>query len=254
MSKNPPDCMSPKTLLSPLLRCQFRHGYLLGAIATYATITAPTTSAIAQTPNNIQDFDLSPEVINSSPVLRKWGQEVPDVGADIDRDPSFRTRIKVGYATYPSANALGGFYGGIEDLLIGSTGLSLSAHYDSGSDNTNRRTSYGADAKYYLLPLGGYVNIAPIVGYSRLETSLYQREGLKVGAQFLLVPARGGGGDIALSQTWLGLGTDREVGLTKLSIGYAVTNNLRLSTEIQQQNAREQADSRVGIGIELMFP
>ena len=68
----------------------------------------------------------------------------------------------------------------------------------------------------------------------------------------MLVPSRGGGADIAVSQSWVGLGSATETGLTTLSVGYAITNHLRLSTDIQQQNAKENYDSRVGLGIEWM--
>jgi hypothetical protein len=37
------------------------------------------------------------------------------------------------------------------------------------------------------------------------------------------------------------------VGITTLSFGYAVTRNLRVSTDIQKQNLREEEDRRVGL-------
>jgi hypothetical protein len=67
-----------------------------------------------------------------------------------------------------------------------------------------------------------------------------------------LVLSRGGAADISLTQSWVSPGTDEEVGLTTLSFGYAVTRNLRLSTDIQKQNSLEDKDSRVGIVLEWM--
>jgi hypothetical protein len=200
-----------------------------------------------QTDNSI---DISPEIIKGSPVLQKWQQGVPDVLEDIKTDPSFRTRVKVGYSQYPSAGQSGGFHAAIDDVFFGRSGLSFSANYNSAS-NANR-TAYGADVQYYLLPLGGYFNITPLVGFRHLETDKYNRDGLNLGVKLMLVPSRGGGADIALSQSWVGFGSSTETGLTTLSVGYALTNNLRLSTDIQQQNARENYDSRVGFGIEWM--
>lgn len=113
-------------------------------------------------------------------------------------------------------------------------------------------TSYGADLHYYVRPLGGYVNIAPLVGYRHLQTNEHSTDGVNVGARLLLVLSRGGAADIALSQSWVAPGTSEEVGLTTLSVGYAVTNNLRLSTDIQKQNSRQSKDSRVGIALEWM--
>jgi len=59
--------------------------------------------------------------------------------------------------------------------------------------------------------------------------------------------SRGGGADISLTQSWVSPGTDEEVGLTTLSLGYAVTRSLRVSTVIQKQNAPQDKDSRVGV-------
>ncbi len=195
-------------------------------------------------------LDLSPEIINGSPVLQKWLKDIPDVMNDIQTDPSFRTRIKVGYSQYPSTGQSGGFHFAIDDIFIGRSGLSASANYHSAANGN--RTAYGADAQYYLLPLGGYLNITPLVGFRRLETDRYRRDGLNLGLKLMIVPSRGGGGDIALSQSWVGLGGSDETGLTTISVGYALTKNLRLSTDIQQQNAKENYDSRVGFGIEWM--
>jgi hypothetical protein len=194
--------------------------------------------------------DISPELINGSPVLQKWLKGIPDVMNDIKTDPSFRTRVKLGYSQYPSTNQAGGFHVAVEDVFFGRGGLSASANYNSSS--TGNRTAYGADAQYYLLPLGSYVNITPLVGFRHLQTDKYNRDGLNLGVKVMLVPARGGGADLALSQSWVGFGGATETGLTTLSVGYALTEHLRLSTDIQQQNAKENYDSRIGFGVEWM--
>jgi hypothetical protein len=212
---------------------------------------------VAQTPtptenptSNPKDIDIDPEILNSSPVLQKWMNGIPDVMSDIQNDPSFRTRIKFGYAQYPSTAQSGGFYGAVDDLFVGKSGLSVSANYDASS--TGNRRTYGADAQYFLLPLGGYFNVTPLVGFRHLETNKYSRDGLNLGVKLMLVPSRGGGGDISLSQSFVGLGGANETGLTTLSVGYALTNNFRISTDIQLQNAKENQDSRVGFGVEWM--
>lgn len=205
--------------------------------------------AAAQPPN--QAIDLSPEIINGSPVLQKWLKEIPDVMNDIKTDPSFRTRVKAGYSQYPSAGQTGGYHFAVDDVFIGRSGLSASANYNATF--SGERVNYGVDAQYYLLPLGGYINVTPLVGFRHLQTDKYNRDGLNLGLKLMLVPSRGGGADLSLSQSFVNLGGgSSEIGLTTLSVGYAVTNHLRLSTDIQQQNARENYDSRVGIGIEWM--
>ena len=208
----------------------------------------PAQPASQPVPANNNLLDLSPEIINGSPVLQKWLKGIPDVMDEIRNDPSFRTRVKVGYSQYPSTAQTGGFHLAVDDVFLGRSGLSASANYNSGGS----RTGYGVDAQYYLLPLGGYINVTPIVGFRHLQTDKYNRDGLNLGLKLMLVPSRGGGADIALSQSWVGLGSSTETGLTTLSVGYALTNHLRLSTDIQQQNAKENYDSRVGIGVEWM--
>jgi hypothetical protein len=224
----------------------------LGCWGASPSIASPTT--VAQNPAPaappISDIDLSPEIINGSPVLQKWLKEIPDVMNDINTDPSFRTRVKVGYSQFPSAGQTGGFHLAVDDVFFGRSGLSASASYNATFDGI--RSNYGADAQYYLFPLGGFFNVTPLVGFRHLQTDKYNRDGLNLGLKLLLVPSRGGGADISLSQSFVGLGGSTETGLTTLSVGYALTHNFRLSTDIQQQNAKENYDSRVGIGIEWM--
>jgi hypothetical protein len=219
-----------------------------------ATPSSASPTAVAQNPppaaQRKDDIDLSPEIINGSPVLQKWMKEIPDVMNDINTDPSFRTRVKVGYSQFPSAGQTGGFHLAVDDVFFGRSGLSASANYSATSNGI--RNNYGADAQYYLFPLGGFFNVTPLVGFRHLQTDKYNRDGLNLGLKLMLIPSRGGGADISLSQSFVGLGGSSETGLTTLSVGYALTHNFRLSTDIQQQNAKENYDSRVGIGIEWM--
>lgn len=196
-------------------------------------------------------LDLDPQLIESSPVLQRWLNQVPSVLEEIKRDPSFRTRLRLGYSSFPSSDRAGGWHIGLEDVFVGRTGLTLSADYQASFNG--KRETWGTDLRYYVRPLGSHINIAPVLGYRHLETSRYTTEGLHVGARLLLVPSRTGAADISLTQSWVSPGTDEEVGLTTLSFGYALTRNLRLSTDIQKQNARQRKDSRVGVGLEWMF-
>lgn len=195
-------------------------------------------------------LDLSPDIIEGSPVLQRWLRKVPNVLRDITNDPSFRTRLRLGYSQFPSTGQASGWNAGVEDLFIGRTGLTVSGDYQATFDGGK---AWGADLRYYLLPLGSYLNVAPVVGYRNLETDRYSTDGVNLGLRLLLVLSRGGAADISLTQSWVAPGTDDEVGLTTLSVGYALTRNLRLSTDIQKQNARQHKDSRVGIVLEWML-
>lgn len=200
--------------------------------------------------SNARDLDLSPQIIENSPVLQRWMRKVPNVLHEIKNDPSFRTRVRLGYTQFPSTDDADGAMVGVEDLFIGRTGLTVSGDFQT-TFNGDRQT-YGGDLRYYVLPLGGYINIAPVVGYRHLETDRYTTDGLNVGAKLLLVLSRGGAADISLTQSWVSPGTNEEVGLTTISTGYAVTRNFRISTDIQKQNARQDKDTRFGIALEWM--
>ncbi|MGA7936670.1 MAG: hypothetical protein WCA35_24155, partial [Kovacikia sp.] len=196
-------------------------------------------------------LDLPPNLIKSSPVLQRWLQKIPNIQEDIRHDPAFRTRLRLGYSQFPSTNQAGGLNIGLEDLFIGRTGLTLSSDYQASFNG--KREAWGTDLRYYVLPLGNRINLAPVLGYRHLETTRYSTDGLNAGLRLLLVPSRTGAADIALTQSWVAPGTDQEVGLTTLSLGYALTDHLRLATDIQKQNARQRKDSRIGIVLEWMF-
>ena len=197
------------------------------------------------------DLDLKPEIIESSPVLQRWMRQVPNVLEEIERDPSFRTRLRLGYSLFPSANNASGWNFGVEDLFISKSGFTISGDYQAAFDR--QREAYGVELRYYVRSLGSYINFAPILGYRYVETGDYSTDGVNLGARLLLVLSRGGAADIALSQSWVSPGTEDEVGLTTLSFGYAVTRDLRLSTDLQRQNSRQEKDSRLGIVLEWML-
>ncbi|MGF1520492.1 MAG: hypothetical protein ACFCVB_22230 [Nodosilinea sp.] len=220
--------------------------------ATPAASLAPTET-IALDPEVVApSLDLDPAIIDGSPTLQRWLEDIPDVADEIRHRPSFRTRLRAGYAQFPSSGQIGGVGVAIEDaFVLPGTGLTASADYSRSWNG--QRESYGGEARYYLLPLGGYVNIAPTVGYRSLSTPAYQTDGLDVGLRLMLVPSRGGGADLALSQRWVAPGSEGEVGITSLAIGYAVTRQLRLGTDFQRQNSRFGQDSRFGLSLELLL-
>ena len=81
----------------------------------------------------------------------------------------------------------------MEDVFLGQTGLTLSGDYE-GSFNGVRK-SVGANLQYYVLPLGNYVNIAPVVGYRYIETNNYTTDGLNLGIKLILPLSRKGAAD-----------------------------------------------------------
>lgn len=208
----------------------------------------PEPAAETEPDSAAQELDLSPEILENSPVLRRWLEEIPDIAEDIRHDPSFRTRLRLGYTQFSSTDQAAGWIVGVEDAFVGQTGLTVSGEYQASFNG--ERESFGADLRYYILPLGGYINVAPVVGYRNLKTGDYEMDGVNVGVRLLLVLSRTGAADVSLTQSFVSPGSSDEVGIATLSVGYAVTENLRLSADIQKQNSREEKDSRVGVVLE----
>lgn len=197
-----------------------------------------------------KDLDLDPKIRQESPVLERWLEKIPDIAEDIRNDPSFRTRIRLGYAEFPSRDNSSGVILGVEDVFFGQTSLTLSGDYQTAFNG--KRTAIGGNLQYYLLPLGDYVNLAPMVGYRYIQTGNYSTDGLNLGLKLKLALSRTGAADITVSQSFISPGGDNEVGLTTLSVGYAITSNLRLAADIQAQNSRARKDSSVGILLEWL--
>jgi hypothetical protein len=192
-----------------------------------------------------EDLDLSPETIEGSPVLQRWLEEIPNLWEEIHHDPSFSTRLRWGYIRLSDDEDVDGWRVGMEDVFIDRTGLTLSGEYEQMG---NGSLSLGADLRYYLLPLGGFVNLAPVVGYRYLEQDREIHDGLNVGIRMLVILSRGGGSDLSIAQIWVAPRSNEEVSLTTLSVAYALTRHLRLSTDFQRQNG----EGRIGIFMEWM--
>lgn len=193
-------------------------------------------------------LNLSPEVIEQSPVLQRWLEEVPDIRSDIRNDPSFTTRLQAGYSAFPSSDGTGGFIVGVEDWFLGDTPLTVSADYQQNFRGD--RQAYGVDLHYYLLPLGGYINVSPILGYRHAEAADdYNLDGANVGVRLRVVPSRTGAADITLDQSWL-VGDSELLTITQVNVGYAITQELRLSTDLEWQGTDDFGDSRVGVNLE----
>lgn len=221
---------------------------LISGLATVFWLIYPNCAS-SQTPP-LNDLDISPEIRENSPVLQRWLQRIPNILQEINHDPSFRTRIRVGYSLFPSNQHRSGVNLGIEDVLIPNTPIAVRGEYESSFDGQRQR--YGADLQYYLRPLGSYINVAPVLGYRHVQNNSDNTDGVNIGGKLLFSLSRGGGADITLVQTWVAPGSREEVGLTGLSFGYAIAKNIRVSTDIQQQNTRQSKDSRVGLVLEWM--
>ncbi|EDX84701.1 hypothetical protein S7335_2398 [Synechococcus sp. PCC 7335] len=198
-----------------------------------------------------QPLNLPPETIEQSPVLQRWLEEVPDVRSDIRNDPSFRTKFQIGYSFFPSSDSTSGFAVSVDDIFVGNTPLTVSVDYQQNFRGD--RTAYGTDLHYYVLPLGGYVNFSPIVGYRHVDSADdYNIDGANLGVRFRFVPSRTSAADITVDQSWV-VGDREGLSVTHLNFGYAVTSNLRLSTDLEWQSTADEGDSRVGVNFEWLL-
>ena len=199
----------------------------------------------------LSEPDIPAEILQESPVLQKWLEETPNVLEDIRRDPSFRTRLNIGFVIYPSNDETTGIQIAVKDIFIGRTGLTLSADYQTSFDSD--RISSGADLHYFLLPLGSYVNIAPLLGYRYVQQDDFNTDGVNLGLRLMLSLSRTGGADISIAQSFVSPGSDQETGLFTVSLGYGITNQIRLSTDWKLQNSKQNKDDAFSLGIEYLF-
>ena len=198
-----------------------------------------------------EPFNLPSEAIEQSPVLQRWLEDIPDVRSDIRNDPSFRTRLQVGYSFFPSSESTSGFVVSVDDVFIGNTPLTVSAEYQQNFRGD--RSAYGTDLHYYVLPLGSYINFSPIVGYRHADSADdYSIDGANLGVRFRFVPSRTGAADITVDQSWV-VGDREGLSVTHLNFGYALSANLRLSTDLEWQSTADEGDSRVGVNLEWML-
>ncbi len=196
-----------------------------------------------------QSLDLSSEIVNSSKVLQRWTRKIPNILEEIKHTPSFKTRIGLGYTEFPSNQHIGGLIIRAEDVFLGKKGFSISGNYQT---SFTKRDAGSINLQYYLLPLGYYFNVTPVLGYKTISTNNYSEDGLNIGGKLILALSRSGASDISITQTFLSPGSAEEVGVINLSFGYAVTSNMRLLTEVKKQNSRVKKDSQVSILLEWM--
>ena len=235
-----------------------RSSFLLSLIAVFYLALLPLSAVAQSTITQIDseslednDLDLPPEVIEDSPTLQKWLQQTPNVLDDIRHDPSFATRLRWGFSFFPDSDDGFGINIGVEDIFIKRTGFTISADYYT--DFNSDRSSIGTDLHYFLLPLGGHINLAPMLGYRYLENGDYDQDGVNLGIRLMLALSRTGAADVSLAQSFFAPGTDQEVGIFSLAVGYGVTSNLRLATDFELHNFPQERDTRLGLNLEWLL-
>jgi hypothetical protein len=193
--------------------------------------------------------DVDPSIIQDSPVLQRWLVSPPDLLNDIYYAPIFGTKLRVGLMSRD--NRLG-LDLGIEDLFIGASPVTLSGSYQTLFPTPE--SSFDLKARYYVLPLGSYVNIAPQVGYRQVN-ALNERSvsGVEVGLQGILVLSPRSA-DLRFSHGFTNFATNAELSVTAVTASYALGRNFWLGSKIEWRRSPLQSDSRVGIMLEINLP
>jgi hypothetical protein len=192
------------------------------------------------------ELEIDRQIIERSQVLRRWLEKPPDLLEDIYNTPSFNKKLRIGLT---SRNNSLGIEAGFEDFFVGQSPLTLSGSYQT--EFSGRESELQANFRYYLLPLGSYWNISPIVGYRQFnQLDRPQISGLDVGLLGILVLSPHSS-DLRLSHTFTSPNGNLEMSTTVLSTSYALTNNLRLGTKIEWRRSPLIYDSRVGFLLEL---
>jgi len=216
----------------------------VAAISSFGISTAAYGDAkMSQRAN---DLEIDRQVIESSPVLQRWLEQPPNLLEDIYNMPSFNTKLRLGITSRDHSL---GVEAGVEDLFVGRSPLTVSGSYQT--EFSGRESELQANIRYYVLPLGSYWNISPIVGYRQFnQLDRPQISGLDLGLQGILVLSPHSS-DLRLSHTFTDPSGNLEMSTTTLSSSYAITNNLRLGTKIEWRRSPLIYDSRVGFLLEL---
>ncbi|GAB4213352.1 MAG: hypothetical protein OHK0012_09320 [Synechococcales cyanobacterium] len=183
-------------------------------------------------------FGLDTQLVEQSPVLRRWLQGTPNVLEEILSTPARPTRVQVGFVTRQQ------WFVGIEDLYVSSR-VSVSGDFDDWQAVNLQQTS--TTLRYYVSPLGSRLNLAPQVGYRWLSIPGEQIQGVEVGATAVAVLAPQAA-DISLDYRWL-TGADPATTLS-LSTAYALSRDFRVATRYRWQNSTLTKDFQVGLTLE----
>lgn len=184
-----------------------------------------------------------------SPVLRRWLQHPPDLLDDIENNQAFPTRLGIGLGLATSRNNDFEYQISLQDVVLAKTRLSFSSDYSVGSSSASNQ-QWGTAARYYLIPLGAYFNVAPQVGYRSLIIDANARQGIEVGTKVVLALAPRAA-DIAITQSWVLASEGDSVGRTVLEFGYNLSPALRLTAAVELVNSTLRKDTNFGVKVEL---
>jgi hypothetical protein len=195
-------------------------------------------------------LNIEQDLVQRSPVLKRWLDSPPSVLSEIDNNPAFPTKFKIGVASVPSRDNDYELALGVEDIFLWKSRFTASVEYrQSLNQNIHNTNLWGGNVRYYLLPLGAYVNLAPQVGYTSLRLEGAEFQGPELGGK--LVFALSQTADVSVTETIILPSQGQTVGRTQLSFGYALSPSVRVSADLGFINAPTRQDTSFGINFEL---
>ncbi len=214
----------------------------------HGPVAAQTLKADLTTQSNrALDLKIDQKLIQSSPVLRRWLAQPPDVLQEIDQTPAFPTRLQLTLFTIPSRGGDTEWSAAFQDIFLAQSSVSVSTEYSQSTRTENRQ--WGTQARVYLLPLGSHLNIAPVMGYRTLIVDGWSFQGPEIGTRFVIASPQAA--DISFTQSFT-LDEVTTVGRSQLAMGYALSPSIRISAQVQWQNSPIRWDTAYGFSLELV--
>jgi hypothetical protein len=184
------------------------------------------------------ELNLPPAMVEESSLLQSWPIAIPDLREQIKNEPIFSPRIGVSL----SDDQLGVNF---RRVNVPGTRWIIEGNYDSINE--------GVSLDYYSRGLGHRLNIAPTIGYDSIEIEDRSRSGMSLGVKVLLFGA-GDGGDGSISHRFVNPGEgSKEMGITSLSFGYALTPGMRLATDFNFYRTIKHQEDQFKLNLEFLL-
>ncbi|MCJ2541785.1 hypothetical protein JX360_02505 [Synechococcus bigranulatus str. 'Rupite'] len=189
------------------------------------------------------DLGLDGQVVEDSPVLRRWLQNPPNLLDEIRNTPVVPTRLQANFESSSHWRI------GLQDLRLADR-LTLSGDYRQSSQDPDMR-QYGSEIRYFLAPMGSLFNLAPQLGYRALEQENRSLSGVSYGA-FAVLALAPGAADLTGSYSWVAPREPQEgqATLAEVTAAYAISPSFRLSARYSLRNSTLTRESSLGFGVE----
>lgn len=218
-------------------------GYGQTAPAIGSDIATPGAASLGTETTLAIELGLDEDVIESSPVLRRWLTDPPHLLEEIRNTPALPTRLQAGLD-------VSGWTVGLSDLYLIDR-LSLSGTYRQSFDRP-QDAAFGSNLRYFVAPLGSRFNLAPQVGYGRVDQFERFLSGPQFGA-YLVLALDPGAADLTLSYNWLDPGRSTQEGeatIGDITAAYALSPSTRLAARYTWRHSTISKDQDLAVILE----